>query len=332
MRKVRSTYGYDSYRGRSRARTALTVLAVLLAAALVLVVAFFLFAQRYIVYTDDGRAHVELPFFQKAETAPTPPPAATQDIVIVTAAPTAEPTPTPAPERKAVWLLRAALTDGTAQAKMERSGANAVLFNMKADDGTLGYVSALPEAVSYGTSAADPKLNDAIRELTGSEVYTVARVSCFRDDLAPKMNNRLALRSPIGNWRDPEMVRWMSPAVPAARSYVVGICKELAELGFDEILLDNASFPTQGNLDNIVTGERYDPEDLTGAVSDFYAELREALEDYPGVKLTVAAAEEDLTGTGSETSGLKRDILSAYADGLCPADEDYGGFVIQTED
>ncbi len=307
---MRSTYGYDAYRGRSKARTVLTVLAVLLTVALVLVLAFFLFAQRYIVYTDDGKAHVELPFFQKAAATPTPAPVTSQDIVIVTAEPTAEPPPTPAAERKAVRLPRAALTDGTAQTQMEKAGANAVLFDMKADDGTLGYVSALPEAISYGTSAADPDLNDAIRERTGSEVYTVARVSCFRDDLAPKMNNRLALRSPIGNWRDAEMVRWMSPAVPAARSYVIGICRELAELGFDEILLDNGSFPTEGNLGNIVTGDRYDPEGLTGPVSDFYAELQEALKDCPDVKVTIAASEEDLTGTGDGTSGLTRSMLS----------------------
>lgn len=308
---MRTTYGYDAYRGRSRGRTVLTVLAVLLAVVLALAVAFFLFAQRYIVYTDDGRAHLELPFLQREAATPTLEPLPSQDLVIITASP--EPTPTPQPELRAVWLLRGALTDGTAQAQVEQMGGNAAVFNMKADDGTLGYVSDLPQAIAFGVSASEPGLNDSVRALTGGELYTIARVSCFKDNKAPRQNNALALKTNSGyNWRDPEGMRWMNVSIPEARAYVAGVCRELAALGFDEILLENTGYPTEGNLNHIKKGTAYDPGNLSGPVGQFYAEAAQALADYPQVKLSLSVGAGAL-GEEGDLSGQTSELLGQYA-------------------
>ena len=129
---------------------------------------------------------------------------------------------------------------------MEAAGATAALFDMKADDGSLGYISGLALAIQVEASAADPALNAAIQLLNGGEVYTVARVSCFRDNLVPRSDMSLAIHTNAGNWRDSGDTRWLSPANESARQYVVGMCRELAALGFDEILLDNWAFPTDG--------------------------------------------------------------------------------------
>lgn len=315
LRRLRSTYGYDSYRGRSKTRTVLMALIVILLIVLILAVAAFFLLQDRVYYGDDGKAHIDLPsFLQRADAEPTPAPIQSQDIVIVTPEPSPEPTEQPL--FYPVALPRSALTDGTAQAQMEAVGGNALLFDMKDDEGTLGYVSDLPQAISAGASAAAPGLNEAIRTLNGTEgLYTVARVACFRDNLAPKMNNTLALRSPIGNWRDREVVRWLSVEVAAARDYVSGVCRELAELGFDEILLDYAGFPTalDGDLDNLVVGERYDPTDRSSAVEAFYQQVRQALEDYPDVKVAVSVSAGLFAGEGDE-SGQSLELLGRYAD------------------
>lgn len=57
-------YGYGSYRGRSRLRTVLKTIIVLLAVILVLAVAALLFLQRYMVFSADG-VRFELPFLQQ---------------------------------------------------------------------------------------------------------------------------------------------------------------------------------------------------------------------------------------------------------------------------
>ena len=310
MSEVRTSYGYDTYRGRSKIRTFLMAVIVILVVVLVLAVAAFFLLQKYMVYTDDGQWHLELPFLtRQEETEPPPPPLESQRVVIVT--PTPAPTPTPEPPMTAVWLLRASITEGTAAGQVAEKGGTAAVFNMKSDDGMLGYVSDLPEAIAMGTSAADPGLNDAIRALNNTELYTIARISCFRDNRVPRMDNSFAIRTGSGyNWTDAEGIRWTNVALEKTRAYLVGICKELAALGFDEILLENSGYPTQGNLSYIKTGESYDPDALSGPVEQFYREVAEALGD-TGVKLSIATQPGVLTGEGDK-SGQTPALLGTY--------------------
>lgn len=59
---------YNGYRGNTTARNVLRRLLVLLVVLLLLAVIGLLVGQRYIVYTDDG-VRLELPFFQREESA-----------------------------------------------------------------------------------------------------------------------------------------------------------------------------------------------------------------------------------------------------------------------
>jgi len=326
-----SGFGYDRYRGRSGAKRILSILIAALFLVLVLLVVAFFWLQKHIVYTDDGHVRVELPpwpWQQQQEEEPPPvsaaaatptpqPPLPSGALVVVTVPPEDVPTPTPTPtpvqeQSLSAAMLEESLLNGSPLPEEAVQGLNAVIFDMKGDDGRLRYVSDLEEAGRWGTSAAGAGRNEAIRAVTQGEIYTIARVSCFRDNLAPKMQNRLAIRSPIGNWRDGSGVRWMSPAVPEARAYVAGVCRELAALGFDEILLDNAGFPLEGNLGYIVTGERYDPEDLTGPVETFYQEVQAALADYPDVKLSFSLPPDAAAREGS-ASGQNAALAAGYA-------------------
>lgn len=319
----RNTYGYDSYRGRSGTRRVLTGIIVVLVILLILAVCAFFLAQKYMVYTDDGRAHLELPFFQRESTqsVPTPPPQVSQDIVVVTDPPEVLPTPTPVvapvaetqPVTNALWLLRGHLLEGSWKGEMERAGCDAALFNLKADDGTLGYVSGNREALRLKTTATDRKLNDSLTAVTATGQYVIARVSCFKDNSAPKIDNTLAIRTNSGyNWRDAADIRWMNVAVPAARAYVIETIREIAALGVDEILLENSGYPTGGSLGYIKTGETYDPNDLTTPVETFYQEAREALKD-TGVKLSIATSEAVMLGR-DDKSGQTLELLEEYAD------------------
>ena len=279
---------------------------------LVLAVAAFFFLQKYMIYTDDGKGHLELPAFSElfsSRRGGDPEPLESEDTAVIVVTPTPAPTPTPEPALKAVWLLRGALTDGSAPRQVEAAAGNAAVFNMKADDGTLGYVSSLPAAIAMGTTATPGEtatggtmtptdLNDSIRSLTASELYTIARVSCFKDNKAPRQNNTLSVRTNSGyNWQDP-----------------AGIRKELAELGFDEILLEHSGYPAEGNLHYIKVGEAYDPDHLAQPVEAFYSQLAEALKD-TGVKLSVAVPASTLTEEG-DASGLTPALLKQYAQRL----------------
>lgn len=299
-------YGYDPYHGRRGGRTALKIIIGILLVLLVLSLAALFFLEPYIHYSSDG-VRLELPFFQGKDEPATPVNSA--PLQISTPEPTPTATPEPEQDFRGVLLPAAALTDGTAQTQLESSGGTAAIFSMKGTDGTLGYQS----QTTLGTSSDQEGINQAIQTLNGGDLYTVAWISCFRDNALPWNNRALGIHSNSGNWRDDESIRWSSPAVESVRSYVSQVCGELAGLGFDEILLDNCGFPTRGTTSYIKSDSNYDPDTLIQTMTAFFQTLDQTMEQYPEVKVSVVTSLSVLGG-GSDGSGLTLELLKQYAD------------------
>ncbi len=299
-------YGYGPYRGRSRSSTLLKVIIALLIVALLAVGGAYFVLDHFGVYSGDG-FRLELPF-QTAETSQTP--EESEPLVVISTDPEPTPTPTPTPEPEeplhAVLLPRTALSDGTAQEQLEAAGGNAAVFDMKADDGSLGYVSQLELAAQGQSTASGETLNEAIQNLNTQEgMYTVARVSCFRDNTVPYHVPELGVKTNRNyNWRDNGDYRWLSPTSAAARQYATDVCLELAGLGFDEILLCNSGYPVDGYLQSIRTGEAYDPAQFQSVVTAFYDQVSQALSAaYPDVKLSIATTGAVVANGSDSTSG-----------------------------
>ena len=68
---------------------------------------------------------------------------------------------------------------------------------------------------------------------------------------------------------------------------MVGVCRELAALGFDEILLDNWAFPTDGELGWIKADANYPADGRTAALEVFLEEVRAGLAEFPEVKVSL---------------------------------------------
>ncbi|MEG2097386.1 MAG: hypothetical protein RRY65_04390, partial [Pseudoflavonifractor sp.] len=92
---MRNTYGYGSYRGKSRFRSFLNILALVLLVILLLLVGAFFFLQRYAVFSADGM-RLEIPFFQRqAEPSPSQPLLVIEPSLPPVVLPTPSPTPAP---------------------------------------------------------------------------------------------------------------------------------------------------------------------------------------------------------------------------------------------
>lgn len=317
-RRGRSPRG-GGYRGRraSGATTVLRVIIVVLAVLLLALAALLFFLQDYVVYGDDG-VHIVPPWSSGEEDRPAEPaPTASSSPVLITDAPeegSSSPAGTEGPSPlHAVLVSQTALLAGTAADQAAATGGNAVVLDMKNDDGTLNYVSAVPLAVSAGASGSDPTANTAIRALTAGELYTVARVSCFRDHALPGYDAELAIHTNSGyRWIDYEEIRWSSPADETVRAYLTDLCVELAGLGFDEILLTNCGYPADsaGTLGYIRKGEAYPAGALDTVIAPFLTQLRTALEPY-GVKLSVQAIGSELMGETADTGLTMAGVLAA---------------------
>lgn len=319
----RNPYGYHEYRGRSRngggARAVLLFIIALLAVLLAAGAAFYLLVD--IEYTDTG-IKINWPWAQESEG---PPPIASDPLEVITTPeitvePTLEvepdPTATPEPELKylhigAVTVTAAQLRGGGAAQAVAEGGGNALVVEMKDVNGKLAWQSQAELAAAVGANAADDLTAQAVRELAqNSQLYLVAKVQCFRDPLLAR-NWVGTLMTKGGNlWHDAQGLGWSSPANQQAADYLSALCLELADMGFDEILLERAGYPNFGEVHVLATGANR-PEDLTVPVSAFLERISGELAER-GVCLSVSTDETLLPGN-PVNSGLTADVLAQHA-------------------
>ncbi len=316
----RNQYGYHEYRGRGggHGRTVLLFIIALLAVLLAAGAAFYAMVE--LEYTDTG-VKINWRGSQPSQSLPpiaSDPVAIVTDPAVVTVEPTpeADPTPTPTPKPvyqpiSAVTVTLSQLRNGSAAQAVASAGGSALVVEMKDIRGKLAWQSQAPLASSLGANAADNRAADAVRALAGSDgPYLVARVQCFRDPLLAR--NRVgSLMTRGGNvWHDSQGVGWSSPADQQAADYLSALCLELAEMGFDEILLDRAGYPNFGEVHVLATsGNR--PEDLTVPVSAFLERISGELRER-GVCLSVCTDEKLLPGQAVNT-GLTSGVLARSA-------------------
>ncbi len=215
---------------------------------------------------------------------------------------------------QAVYLPLTAITEDSYRQSLRQTGCNAVLFDMKDGQGSLGFVSDQPLAIASGASAADPERNDAIRAMNREDgVYTIARIACFRDDTLIAQRPDLSLLRASGSpWRDKDGDLWLSPASGDVQRYLLALCREAAELGFDEVLLTQCHYPTGGKLEEL--SDAYGDRDASAAVlEDFYSEAR-ALLEAEGVRLSILWEEAPADDQGRPLSGqtIPGVMLSAH--------------------
>lgn len=316
--------GYQSYSGRrpSRSGAVLKWIIVFLTAVLVVAVAIYLWMQNNLVYDDNG-VYLPLPWKQQEASqppavsptgpvtpSPTDAPPTDSFLVIESPSPSLTPRDLAKETLKAVEVTPQALLDGTAAGLAENAGGNAVLVTMKNDDGTLNYVSEVELAVTLNASGSDPAVNRAIQALTRGDCYTIARVSCFRDEIMGGIAAYALLSNSGYRWRDFDGIRWSCVGKSATRDYITAICEELAELGFDEILLTNCGYPPNGTgqMGWLRVDETYPWGNLDTVEGPFLAQVREAIEPH-GAVLSVEALGRELAGEERAT-GLTADNVA----------------------
>ena len=320
-RSQKSQFDYHSYRGRTTVTDWLKRIALVLAVLVVILVAVLFFGQGSISYTDEG-LRIHWPFSQQSEPQ-TPDPG---NVTVIEGDPAALPdssqegetTPPEEPQVDASSILSVSLSsllDGSAAQLAQEAGADGVAVTMKDDQGALGWQSqqALASALQDGVDSAT--VNAALTAWNEGDVYTVARLSCFRDEaLGSNMDYTLRTSSDY-RWRDSGDLHWATPSSENVRGYLIGLMTELAQMGFDEIVLDHFGYPAQadGSLSNLGRSDSNYPEGaLDAVITDFLAQAAQALEPY-GTKLSLHASQDVLTGIDPST-GLTAAALNASVD------------------
>ena len=286
------TKGYRSYRGRpSKGKIALAVVLVLVILAAVAVIVL----QEYVVYDAEGNARVEFPWQQQQQSEETVGQQEPADVDITIQEPE-----TPAGSR-VLWLTEAPLTSASGVESAEAAGYDAVAVTVKDSSGSVYYDSQTALAAAKKVAAST---GEALTELTESGLHTIARMSCLLDSRAANADvEGRGLKNTGGYiFYDGNNRNWLDPAKEGTRTYVSQLAVECAAMGFDEILLTDFSFPTEGKLDKI----QYPEEGMEASLSGLLAALRTALDQagYEDVLVSVELPADAVSSGRDDTAGL----------------------------
>ena len=285
--------GYSSYRGR-RSKGKILLVAVL--ALIILAAIGFMFLQRFVVYDDMGSPQLTLP--EVEHSTPAKPQTGAVDITIETDA--EEESSAPVVEQPQVILQLSDDPALWAQTLLVR-GEKAFCVTMKSTGGKLRYPFASGAAGQVNAAAAGTA--EALQALLGGDYYSVARISCLRDGAVARSNvETMGLKNTGGFiFYDGNNENWLDPAKEVTRAYIAALAVECAELGFDEILLTDLCYPTQGKLDKIAYGMpegAFQPKWTAEQIADLLAYVKAALGDRD-VKLSL-----EITPTAAENGGV----------------------------
>ena len=297
------TKGYNRYSGRGGGGGKL--LWVIALCLVLLGAVAFLLGQRYLVYDDEGNVHWVLPFGQRGGEDERGNPIDPADVNIVRQEPEV-------PQRRELSELHAReLENGVLWWQPEYvlpSVEEAMVLEIKTSSGGLRYETSVDTPAGVVVEQGATRSN--LVTLLQSDHYAVARIHCFCDTAYARAVPGTALAAADGQlWYDGDGRAWLDPAGAGTLAYLTALCQELAELGFDELLLDSFSYPVTGEVGNISLPE---DTDKTAILADFAAAIRKAVPE----TVTLGVAVHADVGETADDSGLTAGLLYGSFDRL----------------
>ena len=136
------------------------------------------------------------------------------------------------------------------------AGFDAVLFDLKDEEGHVYYASTTALAVSGGGITEDAltldELKAAAQRMREKGFTPLPRLYAFRDNTASKNLPAAKIThsdNPGWTWYDADPSNggrsWLNPYASEAHSYIAGLVGELGDAGFTAVMLDGVQFPTQ---------------------------------------------------------------------------------------
>lgn len=161
-----------------------------------------------------------------------------------------------------------------------------------------------------------PRPNALIKRLHDENIYVIARLAVFQDQVLAASQPELVVKSirlsesataSDDIWKDYKGLAWIDPAASASWDYNIKIAKDVWNRGFDEINFDYIRFPTDGDMTDrlfpVWDGKRL----MSSVMKDFYKEIRRQM---PEARLSIDLF--GLAATSFYDFGVGQMIEDAY--------------------
>lgn len=307
------------YHGKNRFRSLITAVILVVAIVLVAGVALFFWLQRYIEYTEDG-LYLALPWNSQEEAPDT---GNSQGIgeegpaVIVIEDPDYSDIETSAGEDLPVVRALYVPADGITESSLTNysmtmsSDADALVLCMKPGSGQLSWKSGVELAAAFGANGTFD-ISETVSALKEKNIYLIAELSCCVDEIMATRNTPLALKTEAGGIYSDSRGSWLDPYNREARQYITDLMAELAEMGFDEVLLTNLEHPVT-EVGIVYSQELTSPGNPVACVSGFALTAWNAAGEL-GIRVSILANADSMRSEASDRSGQDLSQLSAFAD------------------
>jgi hypothetical protein len=163
---------------------------------------------------------------------------------------------------------------------VKSSGMNSVVIDMKDDAGNIYFAASEPNAKEIGAEKPYPALAQRVSVLKKEGIYLIARMVVFKDlRLYKGYSNKYAIKTAGSGkpWKGVEHEYWVDPHSKFVHDYNIGLAKDAAALGFDEIQFDYIRFPSDGPTGSCRFTFMEDPDTFKSEpITDF---LRRAVDE-----------------------------------------------------
>lgn len=269
-----------TYRSRRRLKRVGTTVAVTLAAVILAWFSWVMWAERYVVYHTEGAS---LDFALSSELlsgVPALPPAeAPQVDIYFNEGDDVVDTKEELTQLNGYYISAQMLVKDLAgiRSKIDALPAGTpVMIELKPGNGTFLYTSEIPEAV-HSTNVETTQIDELIQACKARKLYTIARVSAFRDYYygLNHVPNGLYHINRKGLWPDSGNCYWLNPTSNSVLNWITSVILEVKNMGFDEIVLADFRFPDTDKIlfdgDKPAALEKAAKTLFTGCASESFA-------------------------------------------------------------
>ena len=128
---------------------------------------------------------------------------------------------------------------------VQENGYNSITFDAKRSDGTIGYASSLASIDTFGAiSNNSTATKQSVQKLSENDILTVARISCYKDNVVPSQSADMALKQGDKYYTDKDNNTYLNPNSDETYSYIKDIIQELYSYGITVFVLTDYDLPT----------------------------------------------------------------------------------------
>ncbi|RMF00971.1 MAG: LysM peptidoglycan-binding domain-containing protein [Chloroflexi bacterium] len=202
---------------------------------------------------------------------------------------------------------------------LDQTELNAVVIDVKGDHGWISFPT--QNTTAHEIEAARPAATDFnafMSALKDRNIYTIARIVTFKDNLLAKSHPELAAKTETGQlWQDAKKSHWCDPFQEAVWNYNAQIGVEATRLGFDEIQFDSVRFPSIGKTQPPQFAQEANKKSRVAAITGFLSAARGQLRPF-GVRVSARTLGYACWRKDDSVIGQDIEKMAEYLDVLCP--------------